>query len=117
MGVKVATTATPHTAKEAAGRADAARKQVHSGVQGETLEDMRSGGMMQGVEHGLPIEDTRERGRLTYGICDCKRRPNMGREDRKYPVREVQKTKKEKACQSDNVLFFFVSTASASISV
>ena len=85
-------------------------------MEGKPLEDMRSGGMMQGVEQGLPTEDTRERGRLTYGICDCKRRPNMGREDRKYPVREVQKTKKKKACQSEKRLFL-CQLPSGSISV
>ena len=80
-------------------------------MEGKPLEDMRSGGMMQGAEQGLPTEDTRERGRLTYGICDCKRRPNMGREDRKYPVREVQKTKKKRLVKVKTI-FFFVSTAS-----
>lgn len=116
MGVKVATTATPHTAKEAAGRADAARKQVHSGVQGETLEDMRSGGMMQGVEHGLPIEDTRERGRLTYGICDCKRRPNMREGNENIQCAKLHKTKK-KSCQSDTKPFFLCQLPTGSISV
>ena len=67
-------------------------------MEGKPLEDMHSGGMMQGAEQGLPTEDTRERGRLTYGICDCKRRPNIRREDRKYPESSARspENKKEK---------------------
>ena len=76
-------------------------------MEGKPLEDMRSGGMMQGAEQGLPTEDTRERGRLTYGICDCKRRPNIRREDRKYPESSARspENKTEKACQSE---YFFL---------
>ena len=60
-------------------------------MEGKPLEDMHSGGMMQGAEQGLPTEDTRERGRLTYGICDCKRRPNMDGEDENIPENKKRK--------------------------
>ena len=88
-------------------------------MEGKPLEDMRSGGMMQGAEQGLPTEDTRERGRLTYGICDCKRRPNIRREDRKYPESSARspENKTEKAWTLVQGIIFFVVTASASISV